>query len=511
MRLSNLGNLMWVIALAFALSVGAARAEDQKVEAFSGKTVGHEDFNLEPYLGKVPILLDFGSIYCSSCVQSIPHLIVLQNQYKDKLKVVGVNLDTFGIVRVRRFFKTFEKNLNFPILIDRSLQVSKQFDVSTLPTYIFIDKEGNIASKIVGYDEEIAKKIDQVAQSLVEGVEIDKVEPVIAQEVKVLTPGNFTMTYQDNIGVIGLTGGSPGPISVRLNGGSKREAEIKGDMFIARMPLSFGSNFLEVLYPKGDGTGTVAVVLFRDPRMGEGMEANFPEYKFHTLDNEKMCSGCHEMDVDPEAGMMTDFCDECHSYQVDKKWVHGPITVGGCSACHDFESTPIKYSIASQGTDLCFSCHSDIQEKFERGYVHGPVAMGLCIVCHSPHSSNFKFQLRQNQTSMCLGCHDDMRPKMAGFNQHDPVESGDCADCHDPHSSDNPAYFLKGEGPKLCDICHEEAMQNHSHPTEGKPGRELKMITLDKGGNYNCKSCHDPHSSDGEKLFPFEGGCGACH
>ena len=34
---------------------------------------------------------------------------------------------------------------------------------------------------------------------------------------------------------------------------------------------------------------------------------------------------------------------------------------------------------------------------------------------------------------------------------------------------------------------------------------------LDANNELNCESCHNPHSSDVEKLFTVEGGCSGCH
>lgn len=508
------GWLSLVFAALFSLAAAAASAEDS-VKSFTGVTVDDEKFDLAPYLGKVPILLDFGSIYCSSCVKSIPDLVVLQEKFgKDKFKVVGVNLDTYGIARVKRFFATFKQSLNFPILIDSSLAVSKQFNILSLPTYVLIDKQGKIAGRFEGFDSEIKGRMERAVEKLVKGEKITSEEGEVKQDVAVLAPENFTMTQQDKIFVIGKAGGNPGPFYVRRNGGAEVEAPVKKGMFLVRIPLSLGSNFLEVRYPKGASMGTLAVVLFREPRMGEGTGVKFPPYIFHIPEREGRCAECHKMTPEElEGGPMsgTQFCSSCHAYQTDQKFVHGPIPVGGCPACHDFKSSPQRYVLTGEGVDLCFTCHGDIQTQFQKEYVHGPVAMGLCVVCHSPHGSSFRFQLRDTQPSLCPSCHEDVRPKISRFVQHKPIVEGRCTGCHDPHSSDNPKNFLKGgEGAKLCVLCHP--MDRHSHPKEGDtPEFTVKGMELDAKGNFLCKSCHDPHSSDEQKLFTVSGGCNGCH
>ena len=509
------GPLLILLMLIPLFACGTAFAEGEAGTSFSAPTTDGGDFNLDPYLGKVPILLDFGSIYCSSCIKSIPELVSMQSEYGDKLKVVGVNLDTYGLERVKRFYAAFRGNLNFPILIDAGLKISKAYKVLTLPTYILLDKNGKIVATIVGYDEETKDKMSAMVKKLVQGEELTGELAKPAPGVVLLSPDNFTETLQETIGVIGTAGDNPGPITVRLNNGAERPTKIhKGGMFYARIPLSLGSNFIEVRYPKGNGTGTSAVVIFRDPRMGEGLGANFPPYQFHFAEKEARCTACHNLTPDMSGGLTqaSGICLTCHGELIKVKFVHGPIPVGGCAACHEFDTLPHKYEVLAKGTDLCFTCHTDIQKKFDHPSVHGPVAMGLCIACHSPHGSDFKFQLRHQQGTLCLGCHEDVRPQMTRFKPHKPVQDDDCTGCHDPHASDTPKYFLKGKGEELCYLCHSrERMAGHSHQTKGPPKRFVKGMKLDEKGEVNCQTCHEPHSSDEDKLFTVPGGCKGCH
>lgn len=487
----------------------------EKVPPFTGTTLDGQEFDLKSYLGSVPLVIDFGSIYCSSCVTSIPGLITLQNRYgPEKLRVVSVNLDTYGTSRVRRFYSQFRKDLNFPVVIDANLKISRAWGVNTLPTYVVVDRSGTSVSTLVGYNEEAQRQLEEAVRKAVEegAGGGPPVQPL--QDVVLLAPDNFTKTQQDAISVVGLTGGREGPFTLRLNGGSERQAKTYGKMFWVRTPLSLGSNYIEIRYPNGASEATQAVVLFREPQMGEGLQVAFPEFQFHTPDREARCSACHAMEAEGagEVGTMTTFCLRCHEYLATQGWVHGPIPVGGCSPCHDFTSKPHKYDLLTHGSDLCFTCHEDIRDKFSKAYIHGPVAMGFCTICHSPHSSPFKFQIRSPQGDLCLSCHENMKAKASQFVQHKPFQEGNCCGCHDPHSSDNPAYFLKGRGEELCRLCHgEEALAGHKHPVGRPPKFTVKGMKLDAQGNLECLSCHDPHASDSDRMSPVPGGCSGCH
>ncbi len=505
----------WV-GLGLLLAAGAPAFSAEKVQPFTGMTLPGETFDLRDYLGEVPILLDFGSIYCSSCIQSLPRLVNLQNRYgAGKLRVVGINLDTYNVARVRRFYGQFKDMLSFPVVLDLNLKISRAFGVTTLPTYVLVDREGRVAQTVVGYNDGRWNELEEAVRRVVEEDATAGQTGAPTENVVLLTPDNFTKTYQDSISVVGLTGGRKGPFVLRLNGGSEREAKNYGKMFWVRTPLSLGSNYIEIRYPEEDGgEGNLAIVLFREPMMGEGLQSPFPEFQFHTPDHEDRCRRCHQME--PEGGgevvVITTFCLRCHGYLTDQTWVHGPIPVGGCSPCHDFTSKPHKYELLHQGADLCFTCHDDIRAQFTRTNVHGPVAMGFCTVCHSPHGSPFKFQLRLPQGDLCLSCHENMKEKMNRFVLHKPFAEGNCSGCHDPHSSDNPRYFLKGVGEALCRRCHDdETLARHKHPVGRPPKFLVPGMRLDPNGNLTCLTCHDPHGSDSDRMATVPGGCAGCH
>jgi thiol-disulfide isomerase/thioredoxin len=136
-----------------------------------GKFVKKTSFDLQPYIGKKVIMLDFWSIYCVSCVQEMPKLIEIQKKYPDELLTVGVDLDSFGTKRVVKFLKQYEKKtktkIPYPIVVDKRRKVAGQYSVSVLPTTIIIDKSGKIVYYHVGYkpgdEKEIEAKIREAA------------------------------------------------------------------------------------------------------------------------------------------------------------------------------------------------------------------------------------------------------------------------------------------------------------------------------------------------------------
>jgi predicted CXXCH cytochrome family protein len=114
---------------------------------------------------------------------------------------------------------------------------------------------------------------------------------------------------------------------------------------------------------------------------------------------------------------------------------HKPYNEKKCRDCHDFET---QVGLVRPKQELCVMCHTD----FIRGsFVHGPVEVGDCSACHLPHSSEFSSLLELDKNRICDKCHTEKR---LAANMHKQVmaKGMNCVDCHDPHFGDS-MYFLK--------------------------------------------------------------------
>lgn len=111
---------------------------------------------------------------------------------------------------------------------------------------------------------------------------------------------------------------------------------------------------------------------------------------------------------------------------------HGPYEARMCDACHLRATNTLSLPIE----ELCFKCHAlDIRKK----YLHGPVGVGGCRVCHEPHGSGRPFLLVSEPQKFCFYCHDE---KMVSGNEVHKGVDAPCTACHDAHSSDS-RFLLK--------------------------------------------------------------------
>jgi predicted CXXCH cytochrome family protein len=510
--------ILFLIIFAFVILTGsislAIIETESKYIPFKGKDLKGKAVNIDDYIGKKIILLKFGSIYCSTCVTSLKDVATIRKKIgPENLQVIGVNLDIYGIYRVKRFYKGYERFINYPMIIDEKLKISTPYRVQSLPAHVIIDKEGIVRYVSTGVTEKDFDDLEKVITKLVRG-EKDIKRFVKEIPLELYLPQNFSKTVQDSIYVVGKTAYKGVDVTLILNGGGKQVVRSMRNLFYIRTPLSLGSNYIEIqmVGKKGDKIQQ-GIVLFREPKIGMGIESPFPEYHFHTESNEKPCMECHDLNPptkDPKGfAVATKFCLGCHKELRGKKYVHGPVTVGGCSPCHDFTSTPKKYKIIAFGQDLCFNCHEEKKEDLIKEFLHGPMSAGICVVCHDPHGSNEKYQLRKYVGDLCVMCHADFKTEMYRPAVHKPFQEGDCTNCHFPHSSDMRNFFVKLPGNDLCLTCHQEAIAGHLHPYGKPPTKELN-VKLDKEGNLTCLSCHNPHASDSTQLLP-KGGCDYCH
>lgn len=131
---------------------GGGIKEGDSAPMFFGQTVDNQNISFAEIKGKKVVILDFWSIYCASCIEEMPKLIDIYNEFKDKgLLVIGVNLDSFGVHRVVRFMQGMETKINFPVIIDKNRQVATAFNAMVLPTTLLIGADGKIRFYHVGY------------------------------------------------------------------------------------------------------------------------------------------------------------------------------------------------------------------------------------------------------------------------------------------------------------------------------------------------------------------------
>ncbi len=170
-------------------------AKGTPAPSFILKDIHDVDLDLSEYLGKIPIVLSFWSIYCDSCVDEMISLQKLEEKYKGKdLLILAINEDIrVSSERIRRFLDRLERfrgKISYPLLFDQDSEVFTLYKGTYLPTLILIDGDGRIASYHRGFTPEkeptLLASIESLVTGRVAGTEPSK-PPVKAERARIVT------------------------------------------------------------------------------------------------------------------------------------------------------------------------------------------------------------------------------------------------------------------------------------------------------------------------------------
>ncbi|MEZ7893084.1 MAG: TlpA disulfide reductase family protein [Candidatus Wallbacteria bacterium] len=112
--------------------------------------------------GKITVL-EFWATWCPPCRASIPHLIELYNQYKDK----GVNFISLT-AEEKSVVEPFAKEMKMPYTIGFGSNTSKDYNVKGIPTAFIIGADGKIAWEghpMMGLDEALKAEVAKSPQA----------------------------------------------------------------------------------------------------------------------------------------------------------------------------------------------------------------------------------------------------------------------------------------------------------------------------------------------------------
>ncbi len=147
---------------ALCLEVGDP-APNFTVEDLDGKAV-----TLADYRGKV-VFLAFWASWCPRCMEELAFLQGLYTGLSKDLVVLAVNQETQNLssTHVAKLKEEIAGlGVQFPILLDKELDIWKAFCINALPTSVILDREGKVRFAEPNYYWASQKKFREVLQEL---------------------------------------------------------------------------------------------------------------------------------------------------------------------------------------------------------------------------------------------------------------------------------------------------------------------------------------------------------
>lgn len=126
-----------------ATELSGAQAPDFVLKSLSG-----ENYRLSEYRGEV-VMVNFWATWCGDCRAQLSELNEWYGTYQGAgLQLLAVSLDR-NHADVSETAAALE--LEYPVLHDTDLEVSRLYDVGSMPVSVLIDRDGIVRDVIEGY------------------------------------------------------------------------------------------------------------------------------------------------------------------------------------------------------------------------------------------------------------------------------------------------------------------------------------------------------------------------
>lgn len=120
-----------------------------------------ETHRLSEYKGQ-GVFLNFWGTWCKPCEREFPLMDKQYQEYKDQgVQILAVNIAEPNLV-VQKYID--QRDLTFPVLIDKTKSVMNAYNINPLPTTILINPEGRIEKTITGEmtEQDIINYMEQI-------------------------------------------------------------------------------------------------------------------------------------------------------------------------------------------------------------------------------------------------------------------------------------------------------------------------------------------------------------
>lgn len=140
-------------------------SEKQAAPDFTVFDAQGNEVKLSDFKGK-PVVLNFWASWCPPCKGEMPHFNEIYADEKDNVVFMMVDMvDGQRETQEKGQQYVIDQGYDLPVYFDNQQQAAATYGISSIPTTVFVDKDGNI---VKGYQGAIDK------ETLLEGIDLIK-------------------------------------------------------------------------------------------------------------------------------------------------------------------------------------------------------------------------------------------------------------------------------------------------------------------------------------------------
>ena len=132
------------------------------------KNLDGTTFKLQDKKGKV-VLVNLWATWCGPCIAEMPHLVAMQNKYKDKgFEIIGLDTDDESKEEIEAF--AAKQKLNYPLGWADTTMMSEFVKVTKLagiPQSILINRDGQLTGVFTGGGPKTIEKMKETVEKIV--------------------------------------------------------------------------------------------------------------------------------------------------------------------------------------------------------------------------------------------------------------------------------------------------------------------------------------------------------
>jgi len=141
--------LVLVLLLLLPVSAMALNQGDSLIP-FAAQEMDGNNIDLATVIGTKPIMLVFWASWCPNCRSEVRKVNALIEKYEKKgMKFLAGNVGhNDSEAKARRFMEKY--SMSYPVIFDKSSDISGQYAIQGVPTVLVADKKGTIVFKNYG-------------------------------------------------------------------------------------------------------------------------------------------------------------------------------------------------------------------------------------------------------------------------------------------------------------------------------------------------------------------------